>query len=269
MTARVRDALGPNGKVSDLLDPFEAFVRDLRSLVDTAERCGLLPAALARTLRAVVSTIEELISELRDALPEDAIQLALDIIQSILGILGLNPLFGEPADAIDTAISAARQDWLGAGLGLLCLIPVAGIASGLVAILFMKGPRIVEGINNLSKSKRLLELLRKLLKSISNYCPSFLKGPFDDLVKQIDDILASGSRTLLQELQKTFEELVEAQLLPRLREVDPNLKWGYTGSFSTGVVGNKKQADVRESNRSIQIRYRHVSAERRAIPGEG
>ena len=48
-------------------------------------------------------------------------------------------------------------------------------------------------------------------------------------------VAASG---VFGQLQRKFDELAEAQLLPKYRALDPNLKWGYTGSFKTGKVGN-------------------------------
>ncbi|MGH9824632.1 MAG: hypothetical protein ACREDR_15450, partial [Blastocatellia bacterium] len=42
----------------------------------------------------------------------------------------------------------------------------------------------------------------------------------------------------LVRLQATFDELAETRLLPQFREIDPNLRAGYTGSFKTGIVGN-------------------------------
>ncbi len=42
----------------------------------------------------------------------------------------------------------------------------------------------------------------------------------------------------LRQLQSKLDELAERELLPKFREIDPNLKAGYTGSFKTGVVGN-------------------------------
>jgi RHS repeat-associated protein len=42
----------------------------------------------------------------------------------------------------------------------------------------------------------------------------------------------------INNLQSKFEELAETHLLNKYRQIDPNLKSGYTGSFSTGKVGN-------------------------------
>lgn len=42
----------------------------------------------------------------------------------------------------------------------------------------------------------------------------------------------------LAALQAKLEELAEKHLLPKYREIDPNLEAGFTGSFRTGKVGN-------------------------------
>jgi len=57
-----------------------------------------------------------------------------------------------------------------------------------------------------------------------------------DVVGHVDDIILPNK--VLVQLQETFNNLVETHLLPKFKELDPNLKWGYTGSFKTGKVGN-------------------------------
>lgn len=42
----------------------------------------------------------------------------------------------------------------------------------------------------------------------------------------------------LAELHTKLDGLADKHLLPQFREIDPNLKAGYTGSFKTGKVGN-------------------------------
>lgn len=42
----------------------------------------------------------------------------------------------------------------------------------------------------------------------------------------------------LEKLQSKLDNLAETNLLSKFREIDPNLKAGYTGSFKTGIVGN-------------------------------
>lgn len=104
---------------------------------------------------------------------------SLDEIQTYLGFIGLIPGLGEPADAVDGAISAARGEYVDAGLSGASMIPFAGIPAGTTKI------------------------CRRLKK-----------------------------------LQSKFDDLAENNLLPKFREIDPDLTVGYTGSFKTGTVGN-------------------------------
>ncbi len=45
----------------------------------------------------------------------------------------------------------------------------------------------------------------------------------------------------LTELHTKLDELAEKHLLPQFKEIDPNLRAGYTGSFKTGIVGNRSK----------------------------
>lgn len=53
-----------------------------------------------------------------------------------------------------------------------------------------------------------------------------------------DEDEPSEQEKKIAELQAKLEELAEKHLLPKYREIDPNLEAGYTGSFKTGTVGN-------------------------------
>ena len=53
----------------------------------------------------------------------------LDALQMLLDVVGLIPGMGAPADILNGLISAARGDWLGAGLSLLGVVPIAGEAA--------------------------------------------------------------------------------------------------------------------------------------------
>lgn len=64
-------------------------------------------------------------------------------------------------------------------------------------------------------------------------------------------VLADGAegtapKKVLTQLQRTFNELAETHLLPKFKELDPNLRWGYTGSFKTGTVGNPSKPTFRD-----------------------
>jgi hypothetical protein len=53
----------------------------------------------------------------------------LDALQMLLDVIGLVPGFGAPADVLNAIVSGARGDWLGAGLSLFGVVPVAGEAA--------------------------------------------------------------------------------------------------------------------------------------------
>lgn len=40
------------------------------------------------------------------------------------------------------------------------------------------------------------------------------------------------------QIRKKFDELARTHLVPRYRQIDPKMQFGYTGSFQTGFVGN-------------------------------
>lgn len=52
---------------------------------------------------------------------------------------------------------------------------------------------------------------------------------------------AATQNTLLSRLQAKFDELADTHLLPNYKAIDPDLEWGYTGSFKTGTVNNPKK----------------------------
>ena len=59
---------------------------------------------------------------------------AIDALQMLLDVIGLIPGAGAPADLLNGIISAARGDWLGAGLSLFGVIPIAGEAATVAKI---------------------------------------------------------------------------------------------------------------------------------------
>jgi hypothetical protein len=50
----------------------------------------------------------------------------LDALQMLLDVIGLVPGVGAPADILNAIISGARGDWLGAGLSVFGVVPIAG-----------------------------------------------------------------------------------------------------------------------------------------------
>jgi hypothetical protein len=64
-----------------------------------------------------------------DALMEEPVSIA-DRVRDALGVLGLVPAFGEPADAVNAVWSAAEGDYLGAALSAAAVVPAAGWGPG-------------------------------------------------------------------------------------------------------------------------------------------
>ncbi|WDF51269.1 hypothetical protein PQ460_02065 [Paenibacillus sp. KACC 21273] len=64
--------------------------------------------------------------------------------------------------------------------------------------------------------------------------------------EQLRDRIQSNQKQKISEqisqLHQKLGELAEKYLLPKYKEIDPNLKAGYTGSFKTGTVGNPNKS---------------------------
>ncbi len=76
----------------------------------------------------------------------------LDSIQLGLDVVGLIPVFGELADLTNAGISAARGNWVDAGLSLAAVVPFAGIAAT-GAKLGNKGLNAAKGLGNPFRGK--------------------------------------------------------------------------------------------------------------------
>ncbi|MDR6108457.1 DNA polymerase elongation subunit (family B) [Paenibacillus sp. SORGH_AS338] len=101
--------------------------------------------------------------------------------------------------------------------------------------------RVAEAIVLANLSRNLLKKLRKLLRKamklqmLLNYKNSNFKKEFNlTKNKKISEQIS--------QLHQKLEELAEKYLLPKYKEIDPNLKAGYTGSFKTGTVGNPNKS---------------------------
>lgn len=84
-----------------------------------------------------------------DVTPTEVELSDLDALQMLLDVIGLIPACGAPADIINGIISAARGDWLGAGLSVFGVIPVAGEAATIAKIVknsekYLQALKVVE-----------------------------------------------------------------------------------------------------------------------------
>lgn len=89
----------------------------------------------------------------------------------------------------------------------------------------------------LKKARHVAVTIRALILA---FVASFAFGVVSNYAYDGHFTLAAESRLAM--LQSRFEALADAHLLPKYLELDPELEAGYTGSFSTGIVGNARKA---------------------------
>jgi hypothetical protein len=88
---------------------------------------------------AAIKNQESTLSQLNDALKSDLAEAAVDVA----GIVDPTPV----SDLIGAGMSAAKGDWIGAGLSLISVIPYVGDALGKTA----KGARLLKKMSDLKK----------------------------------------------------------------------------------------------------------------------
>lgn len=96
----------------------------------------------------------------------------LDALQMLLDVVGLIPGAGAPADVINGLISAARGDWLGAGLSLLGVVPIAGEAA--VAAKIAKN------------SERYTAAVRKVADEVLPHLPEGVQRKLRDVIEKAE-----------------------------------------------------------------------------------
>jgi RHS repeat-associated protein len=75
----------------------------------------------------------------------------LDWLQGALDIGGLIPVIGEPLDLINAGISAARGDYVAAGLSLGAMLPVGGQAATAAKLGLKYGDEVASAANNVGR----------------------------------------------------------------------------------------------------------------------
>jgi hypothetical protein len=92
---------------------------------------------------------------------------------------------------------------------------------------------------------------RKLITSSSGHIQT------DDLNSPIfwiggmHKMFTSAKSDGLVQLQNKFDKLAKEQLISKYHKIDPNLKFGYTGSFRTGKVGNPEKIKMGKTEINI------------------
>jgi len=110
---------------------------------------------------------------------------AIDALQMLLDVVGLIPGFGAPADIINGLISAGRGDWIGAGLSLFGVVPIAGEAATIAKIA--------------AKSEKYLQALDVVTKKVLPHLPASVARKLEDAIaasrKKIEEIAGTKPKT--------------------------------------------------------------------------
>ncbi|WP_088278618.1 hypothetical protein [Ideonella sp. A 288] len=103
---------------------------------------------------------------------------AIDALQMLLDVVGLIPGAGAPADLLNGIISAARGDFIGAGLSLFGVVPIAGEAATVAKIA--------------KNSEKYLQALDVVAKKVVPHLPASVGRKVEDAIAQarnkIDEI---------------------------------------------------------------------------------
>jgi len=136
---------------------------------------------------------------------------------TILDVLGLVPLLGEPADAVNAGWYSAEGDWVNAGLSAAALIPFAGAA--------FTGGKLLGKAGHLAELLRMVDRLGNVIEPGSPLAKTLLKG-----VKVEDGVY-------------TFPNA--ADLSAALRGKHPNMEFRSRElAFLTDEAGNVEQLKV-------------------------
>ena len=120
----------------------------------------------------------------------------LDALQMLLDVVGLIPGFGAPADLLNSLVSAMRGDWLGAGLSLVGVIPIAGEAATAAKIA--------------KNSERYLAGVRKVATEVVPHLPKSMQKPIKEAIeaaeKKIDELAGKTHKAPDTEVPKPSGE---------------------------------------------------------------
>lgn len=121
---------------------------------------------------------------------------AIDALQMLLDVIGLIPGAGAPADLLNGIISAARGDWLGAGLSLFGVIPIAGEAATVAKIA--------------KNSEKYIQALDVVAKKVVPHLPASMGKKVEEAIAaartKIDEIAGKKPKPKPDEAPKSKDE---------------------------------------------------------------
>ena len=202
------DTFLADGDMAALVALFRELVEALPGLLHEALRGGDIESVLLATqrlLRAVADFLE--------ALPREFGGVALDILQTMLDLVGLLPLVGEPLDVASAALSARRGEYLDAALSLAAVVPLAGMLAGT--------GKIVARLNGLAKFSQTLtgaagRVIRELIEKLVAAAYRLLERLADlarrgmATIKRVFEAFLEVCDELAELLVKATDELIDA-----------------------------------------------------------
>lgn len=86
---------------------------------------------------------------------KESVNTGLDVFQTVLDVVGLIPVIGEPVDLVNGVIYLGRGKYVDAGLSFVAIIPVVG-SVGTGGKLFTKGVKVVDTIDTVNDTRKLI-----------------------------------------------------------------------------------------------------------------
>jgi RHS repeat-associated protein len=167
------DPKGTNGCVPSLID--EILAEEHQSLMEEMEQGFPIEDApvIAAQRRERPRSSRERRRQSGSSSPErstrdDRTDITLDVAETVLDVVSMTdvPIVSQVADLANAGIAVYRGDYLGAGLGVVAMIPVIGSAAT-AARLARRGVRVAEAVSDVSGGVRRAERATEAASEVS------------------------------------------------------------------------------------------------------
>lgn len=160
----------------------------------------------------------------------------LDGIQLALDVAGMVPLAGAVPDLVNAAISAARGDYVGAGLSLLSAVPLVGDVAG-GAKLAYKGVKAAKLAKGIKAADAAADVAESATKSVAKSSAKSVPGP-----KGVGESgLSKKSKVIANEERKTAKRAT--------KELEPGKKGSWNKELNKPLEPN---TDYKVSNHTYR-----------------
>jgi RHS repeat-associated protein len=162
----------------------------------------------------------------------------LDTLQTVLSVVGFVPVFGDVVDLANGGISAARGDYVDAGLNAVSAIPVIGsfigvggkIAKGAKAL--SKADDIGDAAKSIKKTEEFVVDTNAVISDAKRLVPAADKKGVDLIKSQISDIELKRPPKAAKFIPSVELPSVNARI--NVRDLLTKRK---TGNFADGIIG--------------------------------